>query len=175
MPTNQWKQDALGAKIFPGETYQAGIGQGYDVVTPIQLINAYAALANGGTVYKPQIVHDIVGPDGTVVRPFKPKIIRKMKVPPSVLKIMRNAARSTVTLRHTYNLVDLPIKVAGKSGTAEFGTRDSKGRLPFHSWFVGFVPKDADATGRSTAPIRSSSCSRSPTTRGPRATWRPRS
>ena len=56
---------------------------------------------------------------------------------------MRNAARSTVTLRHTYNLVDLPIKVAGKSGTAEFGTRDSKGRLPFHSWFVGFVPKDA--------------------------------
>ena len=58
---------------------------------------------------------------------------------------MRNAARSTVTLRHTYNLVDLPIKVAGKSGTAEFGTRDSKGRLPFHSWFVGFVPKDPQA------------------------------
>ena len=43
---------------------------------------------------------------------------------------MRNAARSTVTLRHTYNLVDMPIKIAGKSGTAEFGTRDSKGRLP---------------------------------------------
>ena len=55
---------------------------------------------------------------------------------------MRGAARSVVTLRHTYNLVDLPIVVAGKSGTAEFGTRDSKGRLPFHSWFVGFTPKD---------------------------------
>ena len=55
---------------------------------------------------------------------------------------MRLAARSTVTLRHTYNLVDMPVKVAGKSGTAEFGTRDSKGRLPFHSWFVGFVPKN---------------------------------
>jgi len=36
----------------------------------------------------------------------------------------------------------MPIKVAGKSGTAEFGTRDAEGRLPFHSWFVGFVPKD---------------------------------
>jgi cell division protein FtsI/penicillin-binding protein 2 len=36
----------------------------------------------------------------------------------------------------------MPIKIAGKSGTAEFGTRDSQGRLPFHSWFVGFVPKD---------------------------------
>jgi penicillin-binding protein 2 len=143
VPTNQWKQDALGAPIFPGEIYQAGIGQGYDVVTPIQLINAYATLANGGTVHQPQIVRDIVGPDGRVVRPFVPKIVRKMPVAPDVLKTMRNAARSTVTLRHTYNLVDLPIKVAGKSGTAEFGLKDSKGRLPFHSWFVGFVPKDA--------------------------------
>jgi penicillin-binding protein 2 len=142
VPTNQWKQDALGAPVFPGETYQAGIGQGYDVVTPIQLINAYAALANGGTLHQPQIVRDVVGPDGTVVRPFEPKILHKMKVPASALKTMRNAARSVVTLRHTYNLVELPIKVAGKSGTAEFGTRDSKGRLPFHSWFVGFVPKD---------------------------------
>ncbi len=143
VPTNQWKQDALGSRIFPGDVYQAGIGQGYDVVTPIQLINAYAALANGGTVYQPQLVRDIVGADGTVVRPFQPKVLHKMDVPASVLKTMRNAARSTVTLRHTYNLVDLPIKVAGKSGTAEFGTRDRRGRLPFHSWFVGFVPKDA--------------------------------
>jgi cell division protein FtsI/penicillin-binding protein 2 len=128
--------------MFGGETYQAGIGQGYDVVTPIQLINAYAALANGGTVYQPQLVREIRGPDGSVVQPFQKKVLRKMKVPESTLKIMRNAARSTVVLRHTYNLVDLPIKVAGKSGTAEFGTRDSKGRLPFHSWFVGFVPGD---------------------------------
>jgi cell division protein FtsI/penicillin-binding protein 2 len=55
---------------------------------------------------------------------------------------MRNAARETVTLRHTYNLVDLPIKVAGKSGTAEFGTPDSRGRLPYSSFFVGFTPKN---------------------------------
>ena len=142
VPTNQWKQDTLGTRIFPGEVYQAGIGQGYDVVTPIQLINAYAALANGGTLHQPQIVRDIVGPDGKVVRPFQPKVIHKLNVPASVLRVMRNAARNTVTLRHTYNLVDLPVKVAGKSGTAEFGLKDSKGRLPFSSWFVGFVPKD---------------------------------
>ena len=128
--------------MFAGETYQAGIGQGYDVVTPIQLINAYAAMANGGKLYQPQVVRTVTGPDGTVVRPFKPKLIHKLKVPPSVLKTMRLAARNVVLVRHTYNLVDLPIKVAGKSGTAEFGTRDSKGRLPFHSWFVGFTPKD---------------------------------
>jgi penicillin-binding protein 2 len=144
VPTNQWKQDALGAPIYPGETYQAGIGQGYDVVTPIQLVNAYAALANGGTVYQPQIVHDIVGPDGEVVRPFEPQVLHEMDIEASVLETMRNAARSVVELRHTYNLVELPIRVAGKSGTAEFGTRDAQGRLPFHSWFVGFVPKDPE-------------------------------
>jgi penicillin-binding protein 2 len=144
VPTNQWKQDTLGEPIFPGETYQSGIGQGYDVVTPIQLINAYAALANGGTLYQPQVVHDIVGPDGEVVRPFEPKVLHEMDVPASVMKTMRNAARSVVELRHTYNLVELPIRVAGKSGTAEFGTRDKEGRLPFHSWFVGFVPKDPE-------------------------------
>jgi penicillin-binding protein 2 len=142
VPTNKWKQDTLGAPIFPGETYQASIGQGYDTVTPIQLINAYAALANGGKLFQPQVVREVVGPDGNVVRPFKPKLIHKLKVKASVLRTMRNAARSTVTLRHTYNLVDMPIKIAGKSGTAEFGERDRKGRLPYHSWFVGWVPKD---------------------------------
>jgi penicillin-binding protein 2 len=142
VPTNQWKMDTLGAEVFPGETYQAGIGQGYDVVTPIQLVNAYAALANGGKLYQPQVVREVVGPDGEVVREFKPKLIHKMKVKQSVLRTMRNAARTVVTIRHTYNLVELPIKVAGKSGTAEFGLRDKKGRLPFHSWFVGFVPKN---------------------------------
>ena len=146
VPSNSWKENALGASIFPGETYQAGIGQGYDVVTPIQLINAYAALANGGKLYQPQLVREIIGPDGSVVRPFAPKLIRKLNVPRSVLKTMREAARNVVLVRHTYNLVDLPIVVAGKSGTAEFGLRDRKGRLPFHSWFVGFVPKHAEKT-----------------------------
>ena len=139
--------------IFPGETYQAGIGQGYDVVTPIQLINAYAALANGGTLYQPQIVREIVGPDGKVVRPFKPE--RHPQDRSVAGERPQDHAQSPPArpspLRHTYNLVDLPIKVAGKSGTAEFGTRDSKGRLPFHSWFVGFVPEGRRTADRSTS------------------------
>ena len=146
VPTNAWKEEQFGAPIYPGETYQAGIGQGYDVVTPIQLINAYAALANGGKLYRPQLVREIIGPDGSVVRPFKPILIRKLDVPRSDLRTMREAARNVLLVRHTYNLVDLPIVIAGKSGTAEFGLRDSKGRLPFHSWFVAFVPKNAAKT-----------------------------
>ena len=67
VPTNAWKQEVFGQNVFPGEVYQAGIGQGYDAVTPLQLINAYAALANGGKLYQPQVVQQIVGPDGQVV------------------------------------------------------------------------------------------------------------
>lgn len=142
VPTNQWKEDTLGEPIYPGETYQAGIGQGYDVVTPIQLINAFAAMANGGTLYKPALVENVLGPDGSIVTPFKPTILHKLQVPGSVLQVMREASRNVVLVRHTYNLVDMPIIVAGKSGTAEFGLPDSKGRLPYHTWFVAFVPKD---------------------------------
>jgi penicillin-binding protein 2 len=142
VPSNQWKIDTFGQPMFGGEVYQSGIGQGYDVVTPIQLINAYAALANGGRLYRPQVVREVIGADGAVLRSFEPDLIRKLPVTQKTLREMRLAARTTVTLRHTYNLVDMPVKVAGKSGTAEFGLRDSKGRLPFHSWFVGFVGKN---------------------------------
>jgi penicillin-binding protein 2 len=141
VPDNQWKQDTFGQAIFPGEVLQAGIGQGYDTVTPLQILNAYAALANGGKLYQPQVVREVVDADGTVVRPFAPKLIRHIRTSAKNLQIMRLAARQVVTSRHTFNLVEEPIVIAGKTGTAEFGVRDSKGRLPFHNWFVAFVPK----------------------------------
>ena len=146
VPTNQWKQDTFGQGIFPGETLQAGIGQGFDVATPLQVLNAYAALANGGKLYRPQVVREIVAADGTVVRGFAKKLIRKLNVKPVHLETMRLAARNVTTSRHTYNVVDMPIVVAGKTGTAEFGVRDKQGRLPFHTWYAGFVSKSGDVT-----------------------------
>lgn len=141
VPTNQWKLDTLGLPIYPGEVFLAGIGQGYVSVTPIQLLNAFCALANGGTLYRPHVVGQIIGADGTVTQ-VDPEVIGKVGASEKVLAIMRHAARNMVVLRHTYNLVDLPIVVAGKTGTAQFGTPDHRGVLPFHTWFVGFVPKD---------------------------------
>jgi len=140
IPTNEWKQDTFGQDVFPGEVYQAGIGQGYDAATPLQVLNAYAALANGGWLYKPQIVRRVLGPDGSVVQDFAPQLIKTLDVRPDVLQTMRLAARAVVTTRHTFNLVDEPLVIAGKTGTAEFGVRDAQGRLPFHTWFVAFVP-----------------------------------
>jgi len=143
VPTDRWKMDHYGLPIYPGEVLQAGIGQGYDLATVLQVANAYAAVANGGKLYQPQVVREVRGPDGTVVRPFEPKLIRTIKAPAAVFTTMRQAARRVVTVRHTYNLVDLPIVVAGKTGTAEFGVRDKNGVLPYSHWFAGFVPKNA--------------------------------
>ena len=81
-----------------------------------------------------------------MVRAFQPKLIRKLPITATNLQIMRLGARQVVTSRHTYNLVDLPIVVAGKTGTAEFGIKDAQGRLPFHNWFVAFVPKHGDVS-----------------------------
>lgn len=143
VPDREWKQRTKGEIYFTGELYQAGIGQGYNMTTPIQLLNAYAALANGGTIHKPQLVRKVKDQQGKLVERVQPEVVRQMDIDKSVLKTMRVAARRVVTIRHTDNLVDLPIVVAGKSGTAEFGERDKQGRLPFSNWFAAFVPKEA--------------------------------
>jgi penicillin-binding protein 2 len=141
VPTNRWKQDTYGLPIYPGETYIAGIGQGYDAVTPMQLLNAYASLANGGTVYRPHVVREVIGPDGTII-PVDPEVMGKVKATQAALRTMRKAARNGVVIGHTWNLIDLPIVIAGKTGTAEFGQPGPNGDLPFHNWFVSFVPKN---------------------------------
>ena len=142
IPSNQWKLQNLGEPIYPGDVYHAGIGQGYDAVTPLQLLNAYSAVINGGTLYQPTVVHDVVGPDGNVVEPFAPTVTRKIKVDPNILKTMRENMRHVVNSGHTWNFYKEPFVVGGKTGTAEFGVQDSKGRLPYHEWFVGYVPKN---------------------------------
>ncbi len=146
VPDTDWKRRTKNEIYFHGELYQAGIGQGYDMTTPIQVLNAYAALANGGTIFKPQLVRKIIDQDGKLIERVQPEVVRKMDVDKSVLKTMRAAARRVVTIRHTDNLVDLPIVVAGKSGTAEFGERDKQGRLPFSNWFAAFVPQQSRKT-----------------------------
>jgi penicillin-binding protein 2 len=142
IPSSQWKLQNLGEPIYPGDVYHAGIGQGYDTVTPLQLLNGYAAVINGGTLYAPRLVHDVIGPDGQVVQPFTPDVIRKIKIDPNILRTMRMNMRHVVLSGHTWNLFREPFVVGGKTGTAEYGVADAQGRLPYHEWFVGYVPKN---------------------------------
>ena len=95
----------------------------------IQVLNAYAALANGGTLYKPQLVRKILDSEGNVIERVQPEVIRELDIDKIVLRTMRGGI-ARVDHRHTYNLVDLPIVVAGKSGTAEFGIATSRAGCP---------------------------------------------
>jgi penicillin-binding protein 2 len=149
VPTNTWKMIATGTPMYDGDIVQVGIGQGFVTSTPLELLNAYCALANGGNLWQPHLVTKITDPNGNVTD-VQPTLIRKLPASAQTLQTMRNGTRAVVTSRHTYTMVDLPIKVAGKTGTAEFGIKDKYGRLPYHEWFVGYTPADAfngDPTG----------------------------
>jgi penicillin-binding protein 2 len=135
IPSEQWKMDRFHEKWYIGDSYHCAIGQGYVTVTPLQLANYIATIANGGTLYQPRIVNSIQQSDGTSVS-IPPKIIRQNFIPASVVQVVREGMRQTVTDGTAQPLKTLPVDAAGKTGTAQFGI----GGLQLHGWFVSFAP-----------------------------------
>jgi penicillin-binding protein 2 len=106
-----------------GQAVIAAIGQGLVSVTPIQLARAYAALANGGTLYRPTIGEALLSPSGKVVKHIRPHAVRHLPVAQSTLAYIRTALQGVVTSGtaasafHGFPLGK--VCVAGKTGTAE--------------------------------------------------------
>jgi penicillin-binding protein 2 len=148
IPSTEWAHSQGRAGIFTGELAQAGIGQNTVAVTPLQLMNAYAAVANGGHLMRPQIVLGEADADGNLVERYEPQVLRELTADPSNLNVMRIGARQVITTGHAYNIGQLriPGALSGKTGTAEFGIPNAEGNLPFHSWFVAFLPSSPGAT-----------------------------
>lgn len=145
MPDPGWKLATFDEEWTIGNTYHESIGQGYVAVTPMQLLNAYAAVANGGTVYAPHLLREVRDVTGKVVYAQAPKVKRKLDMKPEDLALIRESARRVVTIGHAY-MPNAKLPIAGKTGTAEFGQsggKDSAGRnkLGFHNWFVSFLPQ----------------------------------
>ena len=152
IPDTEWKRKRFRQPWYPGETVSVAIGQGYVTVTPLQLVNMMATVANGGTLYRPRIVNKVESVATGEVREYGPEIIRKIDVKPSTLEIVRNgladvvrtpagtggAARSTV------------VDIAGKTGTAQVvemkGGYVKSEQLAYlnrdHAWFVSYAPVD---------------------------------
>lgn len=143
IPSAKWKRLTYSETWVTGDTYNMTIGQGFVLATPIQMLNATAAIANGGTLYRPQLLREIVDVDDNVLRPFQPEVIRQVPVSQESLELTRQGMLATVQWG-TAKDMNLPqVVVAGKTGTAEFpGPRDHKGRLPTHAWFTAFAPYD---------------------------------
>ena len=140
VPDQAWAQGAINRGLYDGEVLQSALGQGYDLVTPIQLLNAYAALANGGTLWTPHVALEFRSADGASVEPVAPAALGSVGMRADVLAYMRAAARLVVTNHYMHaDLSRMPLDVVGKTGTAEYGVRDKKGRLPYHHWLAGFV------------------------------------
>jgi penicillin-binding protein 2 len=144
IPTREWKKQR-GEQWFFGDDYNPGVGQGDVLTTPLQLANMVAAVANGGTLYRPRIVAGVRAEDGTVTKTFDPEVIRKINVSPEFLAAIRAGMRDVVYAPDGtayYALKQPSISMAGKTGSAEFGNgpRDVNGKLPSHALYVGFAP-----------------------------------
>ncbi len=152
VPSSAWKKRVKKERWYQGETISIAVGQGFMLATPIQMASAFAAIANGGTVYRPSFVEKITDSNGEVLKSFTPEIKGRVDIPAHILKLIRNAMRGVVTDKAgtARTLRDKTLKIAGKTGTAQVAhmverERDLekiKYKLRDHAWFVGFAPYD---------------------------------
>jgi penicillin-binding protein 2 len=147
IPTRSWYALRYRGQFRIGFTLNASIGQGDITVTPLQLGLAYAALANGGTVYMPQIVRSIETADGDVVQDFPPRVRKQVSVRSENLARVSDALWAVVNdpKGTAYPVRDPNLEVVGKTGTAQTGTgirREGEGAYfsRDHAWFAAFAP-----------------------------------
>lgn len=151
VPSPKWKRVNYRESWTTGDTYNMSIGQGFVLSTPLQMANLVATVANGGTLYRPQLVREVLDSEGNVVRAFSPDVIRTVPVSAANLTLVRQGMRGAVasSVGTAGALRSLKVAAAGKTGTAEYfedadknglPDRDKDGNLPTHAWFVGFAP-----------------------------------
>ncbi|MCS7191373.1 MAG: penicillin-binding protein 2 [Armatimonadetes bacterium] len=139
LPNPKWKRKRYKERWYGGDTANMSIGQGYLSTTPLQMALVACAVANKGVVYRPHLIKERRSPSGKVIEIVKPQILKQINAPPSVWEIVKQGMLAAIyssggTARL---LADLPIKVAGKTGSSEH----RKGAKT-HAWFIAFAPAD---------------------------------
>ncbi len=154
IPTAAWKRARTGIPWQDGETLSVAIGQGFNLATPIQMVGFAAAVANGGTRYKPIIVEAIKQADGRLLHQSQPQVIGKVPVSKATMDLIHRGLWEVVnsergTARGS-QLTD--IEMSGKTGTSQVISRKkdddkSEAQLPAHlrphAWFVAYAPSTA--------------------------------
>lgn len=142
VPTPSWKQKVLGEPWYPGDTVITGIGQGMILVTPLQVATMVAAIANGGTLYRPWMVKRVESWRGEVVAAYGPEVVRKVPLRPRTLELLREGMLRVVEEGTGKSVRIAGIQVAGKTGTAQVVRKDagSSEEIKDHAWFVAFAP-----------------------------------
>jgi penicillin-binding protein 2 len=153
IPTRSWYALRYRGQFRIGFTLNFAIGQGATSVTPLQLGLAYAALANGGTLYLPQVVRAVETSDGTVEQDFPPRVRQKVKIASENLARVNDALWAVVNDPHgtAYGVRDGFLEISGKTGTAQNETAISPDEDPKkawyyardHAWFASYYPARA--------------------------------
>lgn len=142
VPDPAWKEQNLKEPWYPGDPVNLAVGQGYLLVTPLQVANWIAAIANGGTIWTPRIADKIITPGGGSTDPNPPKPRGQLPIAPDKLQVVREAMREAVAETRgwagtaAWPFRDFPIPVAAKTGTAQ------SGKPKPHAWFASFAPAD---------------------------------
>jgi penicillin-binding protein 2 len=151
LPTEEWyreqkRKNPKSEGFQVGQALNAVIGQGSTRATLLQMATMYAAIANGGKLWLPQIVDHVEAPDGQVLEEFPPRVRRELAVSPENLALVRQALVGVVNEPKgtAFKVRSKDIEVAGKTGTAQVRGRggDTAGTYESatHAWFVGFAP-----------------------------------
>ena len=122
---------------YLSETFDAAIGQGFNLVTPLQAAMVMGEIAADGKRYKPHLVSRIQTQDGDVIKEFQPELLSELQVPANVIRLVQEGLHDVTkfgTAASTFR--GFPVDIAGKTGTAE----NSQGRD--HGWFVAYGPFD---------------------------------
>ena len=153
IPTSAWKKRRYGVQWQPGETLSIAIGQGFDLVTPLQMAVFTAAIGNGGTLFRPRILKSVKTTNNEIVDMKKNEIIGGLPAGKETLDIVRKGLLDVVqgdrgTARH---IQIKGVKIAGKTGTAQVFSLKKKDResgkkldynLRDHAWFVCYAPAE---------------------------------
>ncbi|MBX3232677.1 MAG: penicillin-binding protein 2 [Labilithrix sp.] len=153
IPSKSWYALKYKGQFRIGFTLNTSIGQGATTVTPLQLALAYAAIANGGTVYSPQLVRAVETSDGAIVQDFPPRVRQKANIKPENLSRVSEALYAVVNEEKgtAYPVRDRTLEVAGKTGTAQTGYVNTGNDDPKkawylsrdHAWFAAYSPAKA--------------------------------
>lgn len=137
-----WKRENFGEPWYIGDSYNMGIGQGYMLVTPLQMARAVSALANGGELLQPRVVKELRDINGNVVREDGKVVQRRLGIEPAHLRTFAEGMRQAV-LYGTARASAVPgVAVAAKTGTAEFGPMKAGRTYDTHGWSIAFAPFD---------------------------------
>jgi penicillin-binding protein 2 len=154
IPTALWKRKKTGIPWQPGENLSIAIGQGFNLVTPIQMVNLIAAVGNRGIRYRPLILKRIETARGEVVQKASPQELGQAEFSEQTVALVRRGLWETVNTiggtAYRSRLKDVPM--SGKTGTAQVvGRKDDEAaedeeevadHLKDHAWFVAFAPSE---------------------------------